>query len=393
MESYRLLDTARRSPAEHAALARRSRLLPRLPLCLLALLVFACLRLHAQTAPPPQLPTEQQLQALADAQRWDQIVLLLAPLQPRTASMDYYYGAALAHLERWPQAQLALLAGQRLAPSDPRFPVELAGIAFRQKQYVRAAHHLRRALRLAPQDAYANDFLATVYFLQGNIPAALKYWNRIGKPRIADVRPDPVPRVSPALLDRAFAFAPASTLFEPQWHATATRIDGLGIFPQHQLDLRARPDGDFDVVFRNRERNGFGDTRLESVFLVLRGIPFQGVTPEYDNLHRQAINITSLFRWDPQKRRAFAQYSAPFHRSARYRYALTADLRNENWALVTSFTGPATTLASLNLRTAVFGFQLDSFSSDRFRWSAGAQLSHRDYRSVVPGSVSGSVSG
>ena len=41
---------------------------------------------------------------------------------------------------------------------------------------------LRRALRLAPRDDYTNNFLATIYFLEGNLDAALKYWNRSGKP-------------------------------------------------------------------------------------------------------------------------------------------------------------------------------------------------------------------
>ena len=31
----------------------------------------------------------------------------------------------------------------------------------------------------------------------------------------------------------------------------------------------------------------------------LRGIAFQEVTPEYNNLHGAAINIATLARWDP----------------------------------------------------------------------------------------------
>src|SRR5207302_4381670 len=69
---------------------------------------------------------------------------------------------------------------------------------------------LHRALELAPSDSYANDFLGTVYFLQGNLDAALKYWNRVGKPQIAEIRAEPTPRLDSVLLDRAFAFSPAS---------------------------------------------------------------------------------------------------------------------------------------------------------------------------------------
>ncbi len=93
-----------------------------------------------------------------------------------------------------------------------------------------AARHLRRALRLDPTDSYGNDFLGTVYFLQGNIEAALKYWNRVGKPQIVEVRSQPTPQVNAALLDRALAFAPASVLRLPDLLTTEVRIRGLEIF-------------------------------------------------------------------------------------------------------------------------------------------------------------------
>ena len=45
-----------------------------------------------------------------------------------------------------------------------------------------AKRNLRTALHRNPDDRYANDFLATLYQLDGNTEAALKYWNRLGKP-------------------------------------------------------------------------------------------------------------------------------------------------------------------------------------------------------------------
>jgi hypothetical protein len=118
---------------------------------------------------------------------------------------------------------------------------------------------------------------------------------------------------------------------------------------------------------------------------LLRGLLFLSVNPEYYNLHHEAINIVSLFRWDPQKRRAFAQFSSPFERSAKYRYEVTADLRNENWALLNSDAPPSSPLPSVNLRREVLEFSLASSASGQWRWSAGAEISHRDFRNVVPG--------
>jgi tetratricopeptide (TPR) repeat protein len=336
---------------------------------------------------PAQPAATQTLAELAATQDWEEIVRLAGAIHMRSAEEDFFYGSALAHLDRLAEAERALQAGAQLAPSDARFAVELAGIAFRQKHYASATQRLRRSLKLAPGDSYANDFLGTVYFLQGNLVASLKYWNYAGKPQIANVEEEPPPDVSPALLDRAFAFSPASLLTLPQFLDTETRIRGLGIFPQSQFDLRARDDGKFDLVFRNQERNGLGASKLEALSLFLRDVPFQGVTPEYDNIGHQAINVTSLFRWDAQKRRIFAEFSGPFEHSAKYRYALVADLRNENWAIRDSFTGIAPVLASLNLRRELVDFDIGSCASDRLGWKVGGEFSHRDYRGAVPGTV------
>ncbi|MGA9799480.1 MAG: tetratricopeptide repeat protein [Terriglobales bacterium] len=324
---------------------------------------------------------------LSNQQRWQEIVALVEAVPHPSAELDFYYGTALAQLGRWDDAQQAFAAGARLQPRDKRFLLELAGVAFRKKQYSIAVHYLRQALRLDPSDSYGNDFLGTVYFLQGNTEAALKYWNRAGKPQIAEVRSQPVPEIKAALLDRTLAFSPAGTLLLPEWLTTNVRVRGLEIFPRYQFDLQARRDGKFDVLFRNRERDGWGQGKLEKLFLLLRGLPFQSVTPEFYNLRDQAINVVSMYRWDAQKRRITAQLSSPFHANPKYRYRLMADLRGENWDIRKSFQGPAPLLGSFNLRREAIAADFAAMESGRWRWSAGAELSHRDFRSVIPGTA------
>ncbi len=379
-------DPDRRHREQHSRKMKMKMKMPRLGIVLVLALLCGCLRAAAQTG-PAEVPLAEDARQLAAEQRWQDIALLLGPLPSRSADLNFYYGTALARLERWPEAENAFQAGLRLAPNDPRFPIELAGVAFKQKRYPQAARRMRQALKLAPRDSYANDFLGTVYFLQGNREASLKYWNRVGKPQVVEVRADPVPQVAPVLLDRAFAFSPAATLQLPEFLATDARIRALGIFPRYQFDLRAREDDRFDVWFRSQERNGFGRTKWEAAFLFLRGLPFLSVHPEFYNFRHEAINFVSIFRWDPQKRRVLAQFSGPFERSAKYRYEVVADMRNENWALTNSFTGPAPTLGSLNLRREALSFALASSASGQWRWSAGAEISHRDFRSIVPGTV------
>jgi tetratricopeptide (TPR) repeat protein len=304
-----------------------------------------------------------------------------------SADIEYENGLALARLQHWDEASGVFLSGRRRWPRDKRFPVELAGIAFKQKNYSHAAAWLHEALRLDPQDAYANEFLATIYFLQGNLEAALKYWNRIEKPRIDEVRTNPTPRTNPVLLDRAFAVSPASVLQLDDLLTSEVRLNALGVFPSYRLDLPAHGDNGFDLQFQAQENNGFGNTKLQALLGVFRGLPYQEVTPEYYNIGKSATNWLSLLRWDAQKRRAETSLSGPFLRNPRWRYRIGVDLRDENWEIRKSFSGPAPILAGLNLRREELSAEIQRMIGSRLSWGAAAEFSHRDYRNVFSGSA------
>ncbi|MGB9122752.1 MAG: tetratricopeptide repeat protein [Candidatus Angelobacter sp.] len=340
---------------------------------------LCCLPGEAQS--DPSLAAKQ----FFEQERWSDLAQLLQQSPRNSADLDYYYGVALAHLERWDEAGKALSDGQGLAPTDKRFPIELAGVAFKQKKYGEARHDLHRALRLDPKDEYANEFLATVYFLRGNLEAALKYWNKIGKPEINEVRSEPALKVRPALLDHAYAFAPASTLTLDELLASNLRLRGLEIFPTYKLNLEARPDGKFDAVFRAQELNGFGNSKLQALVRIFSGALFEEIRPEYYNLRGSGTNIISLFRFDTDKRRALAAIDGPLGGNPKWRYRVGADFRNENWTVQTSFTGPSTFLGATNLRRESMGAEITRFVGARLSWTAGVELSHRDFRNVVSG--------
>jgi hypothetical protein len=91
----------------------------------------SCLSLTAESG-PVEPPSAQEIRTLAAGQQWEEIAGLLEPIQSRSADMDFYYGTALARLARWAEAETAFRTGFRLSPADPRFPIELAGLAFTQ---------------------------------------------------------------------------------------------------------------------------------------------------------------------------------------------------------------------------------------------------------------------
>src|SRR5512141_493224 len=148
-----------------------------------------------------------------------------------SADLQYESGMALAKQGRLDEAREIFLKARAQSPMDPRFPIELGGVAFKQKKYDEAIHWLRIARRLNPSDVYTNDFLGTLFYLTGNLHAALNSWNRAGKPIVENVRTEPTPRLDPVILDRAFAFAPGSTVTLSELLTTEARLRALGIFP------------------------------------------------------------------------------------------------------------------------------------------------------------------
>ena len=348
----------------------------------LAFLMLGCVSWLKAAEPSPQFDGIAAIRKSLDEKRWQQVVEQAQAQPGGGAQVDYYYGLALAQLGRWDEARAVLLRGHRLLPQDERFPIELGGVAFRRKRYAEAAGWLRRGMRLNPGDAYAADFLGAIYFLQGNPDAALKYWNQIGKPQIGSVQVEAGLRVDRVVLDGAFAFAPGGTLLLPDLLTTRARLGGLEIFPSFSFRLNARQDGGMDVDFTARERDGWGKNALEALLSSFRGLGYQTIYPEYFNVARSAINIASLVRWDPQKRRLAAGLSGPLRGDAGYRYQAGFDLRDENWDLRRSFNGPAPALGALDLHRSAVSGKVTSFRSGSWNWSTGGEFSHRYYRNI-----------
>ncbi|MGH9436152.1 MAG: hypothetical protein ACRD06_09155, partial [Terriglobia bacterium] len=331
----------------------------------------------SQAAPHAPLALVQRLYA---AKRWNDIVRLTSPEPRDPPAVDYYRGMALARLARWKEARSAFLRGWRKAPRDKRFPSELAGVAFSQKNYSAAKSYLKCALKIDPHDAYAANFLATTHDLDGNLPAALKYWNRIGQPHIREILINPQPRLNPVLLNEAFTFSPDATLEANLWQTTQARLSALGIFTRPRVNLQPLPDGQFDAEFVPNERNGWGNSTLEGLASLLRGVPYDTVYPTFFNLHQSAMNLASLLRWDPQKERIYAALEAPIQNSARWRYRIYLDGRRENWNLTNTFYGSATPVTNMQMEKIEGGAEVEAISSGKLSWTTGVDLSGRSFR-------------
>ena len=336
-----------------------------------------------------------QIKALYDQGKWKEVLRMASDGADAPPDADYYRGLALAKLERWNDARAALAAGERKAPKDERFPVELAGVGYEQKDFRTAQRELHRALRLAPHDSYALNFLATIYFLRGNVRAALECWNREGLPRVIEIKAAPEPNLRAELFDRAFAFAPLSTLELGQFDTTQARLENLGIFALHRWELAPHASagsvpgssadsdaaaGSLDVIFHSEERDGFGPNKWVAALSMGRGLPYETMYPEYDNAFHEAVNFDSLLRFDPEKERVYAELSAPAQGQPRWRTNAWVDARNEHWNIAGTFFGASTPISNLKLRKIEVGAGFRSVQSGNWSWQTGASFARRDFQ-------------
>ena len=286
-------------------------------------------------------------------------------------------GMSLARLERWNEAEQTLRQGQSLAPRDPRFPTELAGVAYRLEDYSRARSLLRRALDLAPDDEYARNFLGSLYLLDSNLDAALAQWNRIDQPRLSSVEMPAGLHTNAVLLDRALTFAPATTLQLSELRTSRARLNLLDAFSSYDFDLvPATPDDGYKLRLRGSERRGLFSSPWFSLARSARGLPYRTVFLEHDNGGGNTASLHAIARWDPYRRRAHLVYSRPLAGEARYRWHAFGDAREETWDL----TRRIADFQNFRLHKIEAGAGFDSVVNGSFRWGAEAAAVVRSFR-------------
>jgi hypothetical protein len=320
---------------------------------------------------------EARIRALYDEGRWAEAAALASHVPAPTASILLYEGLSLARLDQFARASALFQQAGRMFPRDKRFPLESAGIAYREKNPKRAKLLLRRALRLDPNDSYGNDFLATLYLLDGNLPAALQYWNRIHKPFLAAVQFQPEPPLNPILRERVFDFSPGQVLTLEQLRIMRANLERLRVLTDVKVDL-APADDRFDLTVRSAGMSQALAGWPGRVLPMLRNLPYQGIDVDFLNIQRRGINFASLERWDPDNRRLALDISGPLRMNPKIEYHYFLDARDERWNLQGTYHGPAE-LINLKLRRIEAGGYAEIGLTSRLQWTTGVSMAYRRF--------------
>jgi tetratricopeptide (TPR) repeat protein len=321
-------------------------------------------------------------QTAMDAGKWEEAAKLAQGPRSQPAELDFLAGMALARLQRWSESRAAFETGHHKSPNDSRFLVEMAGADYKLHNFSAAKRELRRSLHRGAGDAYTREFLASIYFLEGNLEAALKYWNLVDKPRLRSVTVQPQPRTGEELLRRAIGFNAPQVLTQEALLNAEARLDNLGTFPQERLELAPASGENYDANLHLAERNGWGDSKVQAAVTLLRGLPYATIYPEFYNMGGRAVNLSSLARWDSEKRRAFVSLSTPVRSNPAMRLRVYLDARNENWNLTDTFFGGGLPLNDLNLRRIAGGAEFRDVVNGRWSWTTGVEVANRSFRNL-----------
>jgi tetratricopeptide (TPR) repeat protein len=320
---------------------------------------------------------------LYESKQWEEVVAATAGAPDSPGDFGLYRGLALARLERWAEARNALEASLTHNPNDTRLMTELAGLAYREKRFKEAKKCLRSVLKNQPYDEYANDLLGSIYFFEGNLDAALEYWNKVKKPQLSDLSFEPEPKLKPILLDRTFAFSRGGVWTEDAFLTSKARLEKLGVFQARRFDLEANDDGTFNLLVRATEKPSWLDSPWIAAAGLASGLPYQTVYAEFPSVNRNGVQWNSSYRWDDQKRRVTSELAAPLKDNPAWRFRFGMDWRDENWNLSTTLVPKAPGAASVNLEKATARMEIESIVSGRWSWSSGVNVSDREMRSLT----------
>jgi hypothetical protein len=294
------------------------------------------------------------------------------------AEILFYHGLALARLERYDEAHAVLERGRTSYRRDKRFPLELAGVAYRKQQLARARWFLRQALRLDPADEYGNEFLGSLHVVEGDLAAALKYWNRINKPLIQDVEVIPPPPIRPILRERAITISGGQIFTLARLRSTEANLDRLDIFARRRIELTPGPADRFNVTVRLLPAGSPFRGWLGRLLPIARGLPYQAIHFDRPNIASRAVNFSSLWRWDANKRRIDLQLAGPIRMNPRFRYQFGVDARDENWSLDEGGGGADT--SAFKLKKLSFGGGFLFALTEKLEWTTGLHLTTRGFQ-------------
>jgi hypothetical protein len=186
--------------------------------------------------------------------------------------------------------------------------------------------------------------------------------------------------VDPVLLARLPAVSAGQVLTLRRLVRTEAAMRDSGIFADVRFRLTPQSGQLYDLTIETESREQSAGRWWSRLLPYVRSLPYEAVNVDYFNIGENATNLTSLWRWDSEKRRIAAEVSRPATATVRYR--LMVDARDERWDLRRTYRGESGALNGVVLRKAEAGGEAMFRIGDTARWTSGVFVSNREYKHV-----------
>ncbi len=192
----------------------------------------------------------------------------------------------------------ALLEQVRQECPDSAGPVrELSGVRFAQHRWAEAADLARQALEIDDRDAYTLDLLGSSLFMEDDYIGALRAWNRIGKPRVTELKIDGLRRARYQTIADALEIRPNMLMTADRFERAARRLRELPDRSTSRLSLSPEPDGFATVDVVLGERTAIPHGLAEWSATVIGAVIDREVTATVPGFTHQGETWSAGWRW------------------------------------------------------------------------------------------------
>lgn len=273
-------------------------------------------------------------------------------------------------------AERALVAGTRLCPDHAASWRELAGWRFSQARWSEAQELALSAIRLAPDDVYAWQLVATARYLMGDLMGALDAWNHSSEPRLDSTTIHGAERTRQPVVVRAAGLQPRQVLTAAALGRALRRLRDVPVVSNARMKYEPIDGGlaTLDVSIDERKMMPSGWL----TFVAMGGRALLRKELRVDVAGPLGAGELTGVAWRWSSRRPLVAIGLAFPSPQWFSGVVSFDVSWERQSYDATPWAPAVSLVSQERRR--IGLHVADWSSGSLRWQTGASFDRmREY--------------
>ena len=298
-------------------------------------------------------------------------------------SILFLLGMCSAFQNRLEEAENHFLNALEINNRCEQCYLELGGIYFRKKEHQKAVQFIKRAIKINPDNEYSHDFLGTLYFINGLTNHALREWNRINKPIMANLSIENDRLKRKELIIKELRFSPGQMIRASMIRESRKRLDKIGNISNVSFNLVPHQESpeDFDLLLSFYEEKGFGKNLGFFLINLLGDIPQKTFYLDYKNIFDKNINVSASYRFNSLRKKYHILMTFPRFFDLPFYTSLAYTDKNEVWNLQEAL--PLQTRIEGRIKTREFTIRFDYVYDDKISYSQFLKFKSRNIPNTI----------